>query len=254
MTPVRVLIVDDERLARVGLRRQLARFDELAVVGECSDGASAVDAIRSLAPDLVFLDVRMPERDGFQVIEAVGPARMPAVVFLTAYEEHAIRAFEADAVDYLVKPVDPVRLEAAVGRALRRLTPGRPDDLPDRLASLLRTLARAPATVERIPVEEQGRYHLVDPAEVTWVEAAGNYVRLHTSRRLYRLRSTLDDLDRRLQGFVRVSRSALVNRQMIDTIEPFLKGSYVLALKGGAKVRSGRAFRAAVAELLERGG
>lgn len=255
MTRIRVLIVDDERLARVGLRRQLARFDDLDLIGECADGASAVEAIHALAPDLVFLDVKMPERDGFQVIQSVGPARMPAVVFLTAYEEHAIRAFEADAVDYLVKPVDPVRLEAAVRRVLRRLATGRSDDLPERLQALVERLTRGSASLDRIPVEDQGRFHLVDPGDVTWIEAAGNYVRLHTARRLFRLRATLDDMGRRLgDGFVRVSRSALVNRRMIETIEPFLKGSYVLALKGGAKVKSGRAFRAALAELLQRGG
>jgi two-component system LytT family response regulator len=252
---IRVLIVDDERLARTGIRRQLSRLGEIEIAGESADGLSAIEAIRTLEPDLVILDVQMPERDGFQVIEAIGPEHMPAVVFLTAHDQHAIRAFEADAVDYLLKPVDPVRLEAAVSRAVRRMQTKDRDDLAARLDALLKRLDRAPVTdaSRKIPVEEDGRFYFVDPAEITWVEAAANYVRLHTIRRSHTLRATLESVHQRLgDRFLRVSRSALVNRQAVEMVEPFLKGSYVLVLKGGAKVRSGRSFRETVIELLER--
>lgn len=253
MNPVRIVIVDDERLARVGLRRQLSRFPNLTVVGECGDGRAAVALIESAHPDLVFLDVRMPELDGFQVIEAIGPDRMPAVIFLTAYEEHALRAFDADAVDYLVKPVDPDRLDDAVRRALRRTARGPADELPARLEALLRHLNRPAAPPDRLAVEVEGRYHLIDPNELAWVEADGNYVRLHAARRTFRLRGTLDELERRLADrFLRVSRSALVNRSAIEAIEPFLKGSYVLFLKGGIRIRSGRSYRPTLLQLLDR--
>ncbi len=255
---IRVLIVDDERLARTGIRRQLGRFEQLDVVGECADGNAAVASIRELAPDLVILDVQMPERNGFQVIEAVGPERMPAVIFLTAHDQHAIRAFEADAVDYLLKPVDPARLESAVARAVRRLEAGNRDDLAARLDALLLRIDRVrPPDAEgwRIPVEEGGDFRFVDPADILWVEAAANYVRLHTARRTHLLRSTLDRLEERLgHRFIRVSRSALVNRQAVDVVEPFLKGSYVLVLKGGTRIRSGRSYRDNLAALLEREG
>jgi two-component system, LytTR family, response regulator len=254
---IRVLIVDDERLARTGIRRQLSQFGELEVVGECADGDAAVGAIQRLAPDLVILDVQMPERNGFQVIETVGPERMPAVIFLTAHDEHAIRAFEADAVDYLLKPVDPVRLQHAVARALRRLEAGTRDELASRLDALLHRLDRGrPSELERsrIPVEEGGRFHFVDPAEILWVEAAANYVRLHTARGVHSLRSTLDSIEERLgRRFLRVSRSALVNRQAVDVVEPFLKGSFILVLKGGARIRSSRNYRHHLTALLERG-
>lgn len=253
---MRVLIVDDERLARRGIRRQLARFDGLEIVGESADGAAAVQAIGDLAPDLVILDVQMPELDGFQVIEAVGPGRMPAVIFMTAYDEHAIRAFEADAVDYLLKPVDPARVERAVARALRRLEGGG-GDLASRLEALLRRLDRPPsdASVRRIPVEDRGRFHFVDPAEILWVEAAGNYVRLHTLDRIHRVRSTLEAMERRLGGrYLRVSRSAVVNRDAIEEVEPYIKGSFVLILTGGGKVRSARRYREVLLEFLGRSG
>ncbi len=253
---IRVLIVDDERLARAGVRRQLARFERLEVVGEAADGAAAVTAIRGLAPDLVFLDVQMPEQNGFQVIEAIGAGRMPAVIFLTAHDHYAIRAFDSDAVDYLLKPIDPARLEDAVGRALRRIESGKPDDLAERLGALLRRLDRGGDQQGQgglIPVEEGGRFRFVDPADVVWVEAAANYVRLHTARQTHLLRSTLDAVTERLgERFVRVSRSALVNRRAIESVEPFLKGSYMLALRGGAKVRSGPSYRSAVVALLGR--
>jgi len=255
---IRVLLVDDERLARVGMRRLLDGYPDLEVVGECGDGAAAVSAIRALRPALVLLDVQMPAGDAFDVIAQVGPARMPAVIFVTAYDEHAIKAFEADAVDYLLKPVVPERLEVAVGRALRRLQVESDDDGAVKLETLLRRLRPASASApvpgaegRRIPVEEDGRYHFVAPEDVTWVEAAGNYVRLHTPGRSHRVRGTLEAMQRKLgDAFLRVNRSTLVNRDAVDSVEHFVKGSYVLSLRSGVKVRSSRHYRSELARLL----
>ena len=248
MTKLRVLIVDDERLARTGIRRQLERYPDLEIVGEASSGAQAIAGIRDLSPDLVFLDVQMPAGDAFHVIEEIGPARMPAVVFVTAYNEHAIRAFEADAVDYLLKPVDPDRLDAAVGRVLRRIGSGPSRDVARTLEALL---GRFPSKAERIAVEEQGRYQFVAPEAVLWVEAADNYVRLHTSSGIKRLRSTLETIHQRLgPRFIRVGRSILVNRDAVESAEHFAKGSYVLFLRGGQKIRTSRHFREQVVVLL----
>lgn len=244
---IRVLIVDDERLARVGIKKQLARFPDLEVVGECGDGASAVEAIQRLRPDLVFLDVAMPGGDAFEVIARVGPTRMPAVVFVTAYDEHAIRAFETDAVDYLLKPVDPERVNDAVSRALRRL------DLPGRLEAVLKRLQPSHDESRRIAIEEDGRFHFVDPRAVTWVEADGNYALLHAGGRAHRLRTTLEAIQQRLgPAFLRVGRSILVNGDAVTSAEPYLKGSYVLVLRCGTKIRTSRHFRVEVLKLIGR--
>ncbi|MGE0554848.1 MAG: LytR/AlgR family response regulator transcription factor [Gemmatimonadales bacterium] len=250
----RVLIVDDERLARAGLRRELGRLEGIEVVGEAADGASAVDAIARFEPDLVFLDVQMPELDGFQVIAAVGPERMPSVIFLTAHDRYALRAFETDAIDYVLKPVDPARLARAVERALKRLQAPDPGALAAQLAGLLDRLGQARGEADRrIPVEHDGRFHFVPIEEIDWVEAAGNYVRLHTGRRVHRVRSTLEQIERRLgAGFLRVSRSALVGERAVELVEPFLKGSYVLLLRGGARVRTARSYRDRIEALLGR--
>ncbi|MEZ4585299.1 MAG: LytTR family DNA-binding domain-containing protein [Gemmatimonadales bacterium] len=253
LSVARVLIVDDERLARAGLRRELGRLEGIEVVGEAADGASAVDAIARLEPELVFLDVQMPELDGFQVIAAVGPTRMPSVIFLTAHDQYAIRAFEADAIDYLLKPVDPARLARAVERALKRLEAPDAGALAARLGGLLDRLGQGGGTERRIPVEHDGRFHFVPIDEIDWVEAAGNYVRLHTGRRVHRVRSTLEQMERRLgPGFLRVSRSALVRERAVEMVEPFVKGSYVLLLQGGARVRTARSHRDRIEALLER--
>jgi two-component system LytT family response regulator len=249
---IRVLIADDERLARSGLRRQLGLVPELRIAGETADGASTVRAIRELRPDLVFLDVQMPGGDGFEVIRAVGPASMPAVVFVTAHDEHAIRAFEADAVDYLLKPVDPERLAAAVSRALRRVRAGPAAELVARLETLLsRVAGDAPPAPDRIAVEVEGRYRFLEPTEIDWVEARGNYVALHAGGRSHRLRATLDAMERRLGGrFLRVGRSMLVNRDAIEAAEHFVKGSWVLFLRGGTRVRTSRHYRSRLDPLL----
>ena len=229
MIPLRVLIVDDEELARQRLRRLLRPEADLEVVGECSGGREAIAAIGELAPDLVFLDVQMPEVDGFDVLQALGGAG-PQVVFVTAYDDHAIRAFDVDAVDYLVKPVAPERLRRAVvrARAGRRPPPGSP---------------QAPA--ERILVKEEGRMFFVPAADIDWVEACGNYVKLHIGARTHLVRETMNSLEARLDArrFGRIHRSTIVNLDRIGEMTLWFSGDYLVRLADGTELKLSRWYR-----------
>jgi two-component system, LytTR family, response regulator len=266
--PLRTLIVDDEPLARARLRELLDAESDVAVVGECGNGDDAVDAITRDQPDLVLLDIQMPELDGFGVVRAVGIERMPAVVFVTAHDEHALAAFEIHAVDYVLKPVDPDRLSEALRRAKRRIAAAaggagsRDDDrdLRERLAALVAEVsaAVAPAGVSpstgRLAIKGEGRVVFVRIADVDWVEAMDNYVRLHVGRDIHMMRETLSNLETRLSGttFLRIHRSAIVNIERIREVQPWFAGDYVVILTDGTKLTTGRRYRAAVQALLER--
>ena len=253
--PLRVLIVDDEPLARDSLRVILSAEHELEIVGECGDGAAAVAAIRSLAPDLVFLDVRMPGLDGFGVVDAIGTDRMPAVVFVTAYDEHAVRAFEINALDYVLKPFDDDRLRAALARARAHLELARDGALSRRLAGLLANVPDAardsaagdggPAWIERLQVPVGDRIRLVRVEEIDWIEGAGNYVRIHSGREKHLVRTTLAALERELnpRRFVRIHRSAIVNVDRVRELEPYTGGDYIAFLMDGRKLRVSRTYR-----------
>jgi two-component system LytT family response regulator len=245
---VRVLIVDDEPLAREGLRADLLACPDVEVVGECANGRDAVSFIRAQSPDLVFLDVQMPALDGFGVVEAVGAGRMPVVIFVTAYDEYALRAFEAHALDYLLKPVDGERLRAAVGRAREQLGLKNADALGRQLADLLRELKALRGGVtytERIPVKTGERIIFVEADDVDWVEAQDNYVRLHTGGVAHLLREALSSLEGRLDPskFLRIRRSALVNVRRVRELRPLLNGEYLVVLKDGTRLRSSRRYR-----------
>lgn len=244
---IRVLIVDDEPIARRGIRQQLRGEADLAVIGESGDGAAAIDAITELAPDLVFLDIQMPEVGGFDVIEAIGVARMPAVVFVTAYDEHALRAFDVHAVDYVLKPIDRHRLRTAVERARRRLAHA-PGQLDRRIAAALGELGRpAQDYAKRLAIKGDGRVILVDVGEVDRLEAAGNYVEVHSGARHHLVRETMTSLEARLDParFVRVSRSSIVNADRVRELQPMFSGDFVVVLRDGTKVAGGRRYRAA---------
>lgn len=250
---LRVLVVDDEPIARRGLMRLLRAEPDVEVVGECGDGGAAIEAIAALAPDLVFLDVQMPERDGFAVIEAIGAAPRPAVVFVTAFDHHAVRAFDAQALDYVLKPVDPERFSRALQRARQRLA--RPDEgFVRRVSEALKLIGHGgPAKYpERLAIRTDGRVRLVDLAEVDRMVAAGNYVEIHAGARAHLLRETLTSLEARLdpQRFVRVSRAAMVSVAQIREVQPLFNGDFVVLLKGGAQVTGSRRYRAALDVLL----
>ena len=248
---IRALIVDDEPIARRGIRQQLRGEADLEVIGECGDGAAAIDAITGLAPDLVFLDIQMPEVGGFDVVEAIGIARMPAVIFVTAYDEHALRAFDVHAVDYVLKPIDRHRFRTAVERARRRLehAPAQLDRQVDRrIAAALGELGRpAHDYAKRLAIKGDGRVILVDVDEVDRLEAAGNYVEVHGGARRHLVRETMAGLEARLDPtrFVRVSRSSIVNATRVRELQPMFNGDFVVVLRDGTKVAGSRRFRAA---------
>lgn len=250
---LRVLVVDDEPIARRGLLRLLRQETDIEVVEECGDGESAVAAIGRLAPDLVFLDVQMPELDGFAVIEAVGAQRMPAVIFVTAFDQHAVRAFDAQALDYVLKPIDPARFRRALQRARERLA--RPDgDFVRRLALALGEIDRsgAPRSPGRLAIRSDGRVRLVDVGEVERLVAAGNYVEVHAGARPHLLRETMASLEARLDParFVRISRAAIIGIGHVREVQPLFNGDFVVIQKSGAKVNGSRRYRAALEKLL----
>ena len=246
---MRVILVDDEPPGRLALRQRLAALPDAEIVAECGDGASAVEAILRHAPDVLFLDVQLGGVSGLDVLERVGADAVPAIVFVTAYDRYAVRAFEAHAVDYLLKPIDPDRFQEAWQRAAARVQQER--DEPDRgVAALIGGDPKQPLT--RFVVRGGGRLVFVPVGSVDWIEAAGNYVRLHQGGQQHLLRQTLTGVARRLgDRFVRIRRTALVNAVAITALEPYGKGSYVVHLRDGTRLVSsryaGRALRVLIA-------
>jgi two-component system, LytTR family, response regulator len=235
---MRVVLVDDEPPGRLALRRQLAALPNAEIVAECGDGASAIEAILRHAPDVLFLDVQLGGVSGLDVLERVGADAVPAIVFVTAYDRYAVRAFEAHAVDYLLKPIDPDRFREAWQRATVRVEQER-DEPDQRVQALIGH--EASRLLERFAVREGGRLVFLPVESVEWIEAAGNYVRLHQGGQEHLLRRTLSGLARRLgDRFVRIRRTALVNGQAITALEPYGKGRFVVHLRGGIRLVSSR--------------
>jgi two-component system, LytTR family, response regulator len=245
---ISVLVVDDEPPARRRILSLLAEQPDLEVVGECGNGREAIAAILELRPDLVFLDVQMPEVNGFDVIETIGPAAMPVVVFATAYDEFALRAFDAHALDYLLKPFDQERFERTLERVRFELRRVRADGEDERLRALVRALRGEGARLERLPVRVGQRTRLIALDDVDYMEARSNYVRLHVGERSYLVRDTLSGLEARLdrERFLRIHRSLIVNRERVEEVESLFAGEYVLYLRGGVRLTSGRTYRAAL--------
>ena len=248
---VRVVIADDEPLVRERLRMLLAPQPGYTVVAECADGAQTVEVISREQPDLLFLDVQMPELDGFEVLEVVPPRERPAVIFVTAYDDYALRAFEVNAVDYLLKPVEPGRFAEALQRAQERRQ-GASAEAEQALRSLLSEYRARRGRATRLVVRDGSRVTFVSTSEVEWIDSAGNYARLHTTAGEHLLRETLKSLEARLdpERFVRVHRSAIVNVERIVSLEPYFHGEYVLILKGGARLTSSRSHSARLRALL----
>jgi len=251
--PLRVLVVDDELLARSGLRELIGHDPDLECVGECGDGQAAIEAIEALKPDLVLLDVQMPEIDGFGVIRAIGAERMPPVIFVTAYEEFALQAFRVHALDYLVKPFTDVALATALDRAKRMVREGQLQQLTERLGSLVGAIPR-PEYLSRITVRVAQRLQIVRVADIAWIEAADYCAKLHVGATVHVVRVSLGALERLLDPttFVRVHRSAIINVDRLKEIESDSSGDGVIVLADGTKVRLARSRRAAVDRLLGR--
>ncbi len=246
---LRTLIVDDEPVARRGLRRLLAQDPEVEVIGEAGNGREAVRLIRDLRPDLLLLDVQMPEMNGFDVLAAVGTDAVPAVVFVTAYDEYALRAFDVQALDYLLKPFDDDRFRVVLARAKRELRRRSEGDLARRLEALL---SHAAAPLERILVRGADRALVVTTADIEWIEAADYYARLHVGPETHLVSESLNELERRLDPnvFLRVHRSAIVNLRRVRELRLDIRRNHVLVLTTGATVPVSRARRERVERAL----
>jgi two-component system, LytTR family, response regulator len=252
MNSIRVLIVDDEPIARKGIRRLLDEAPDVEIVGECGDGAEAVSAIRKRAPDLVFLDVQMPELDGFGMLEKVGVEQGPEIIFVTAYDEYTLRAFEVHALDYLLKPVNPERFHKALGRARDRLQHKFSERLNHGLLALLENHRREERAAARFAIKTPQGALLVDADELDWVEASGNYVRLRAGARSHLLSETISGMENRLdpRKFLRIHRSRIVNMERIKLLRPLFHGEYEIVLKDGTRLTSGRAYSERIRERL----
>lgn len=245
MEKTRILIADDEPLARERLRSLLEQQPDVEVVGECGDGREVVAKVLELSPDLLFLDVQMPELDGFGVLQELGPDAVPAIIFVTAHDKFALRAFDVHAIDYLLKPFDQERFEVALHRGLESLKKRDDNDLSTRLKALLADRPQPAKAPERLVVKVDGRVLLVKLDDIDWIEAADNYVSVRAGHENYLLRETMSALESRLPAgkFQRISRSTIVNLDRIKELQPMFHGEYVVILRTGAKLTLSRTYR-----------
>jgi two-component system LytT family response regulator len=252
MNPLRVLIVDDEPAIRSGIRKLLSGLPDIKVTGECQNASEAVDAIQRGGIDLVLLDIHLPDASGLDVVRSVGVELMPLLVFVTAYDEHAIEAFELNALDYLLKPLDEDHLERAVKRARERLASDGQHEVVRQLQSLLTTYR--PKGPERFVVRKTNHYEFVSADSIDWIESADNYVELHCGNKTHLLNETMSGIEQRLdpKKFLRIHRCHIVNTTRIVAIHPLMSGTYELEMQHGARLTSGRNFTNAVRLLLGR--
>jgi two-component system LytT family response regulator len=255
MKKIKVLVADDEPLARERLTGLLSQEPDIEVVGQARDGEEAVTAIHDDSPDLVFLDVQMPQMNGFDVIEAVGTDKMPLVIFVTAYDQHALKAFQVRALDYLLKPFDRERFTDALQRARKQLERDETGDLGRRLLALVKDLRRDQPRSDRLVVKSGGRLFFLRADEIDWVEAAGNYVRLHVGPASHLLRETMNAIEGRLdpEKFFRIHRSRIVNMERIQELQPWLNGEYAVLLRTGTRLTLSRGYREKLQERLGKG-
>jgi two-component system, LytTR family, response regulator len=251
---IRTLIVDDEPLGRSGISTRLKSASDIEIVGECPNGRLAVEAIRALNPDLVFLDVQMPGMNGFEVLAALDTETLPVVIFVTAYDDYALRAFDVHALDYLLKPIDDERFKLALERARAHLGQKRKSAWGQQLAALLADLnptssgkaaqRERTAVTERFVIKAGGRIFFVKAEEIDWVEAVGDYVRLHVGQQAHLLRDTMTALEAKLdQRFLRIHRSTIVNTERIKELHPYFNGEYTVVLTNGTQLKASRSYR-----------
>jgi len=267
-SPIRALVVDDEPLARKGVAQLVEPVEDVTIVDEAADGPQAVRQIREHEPDLVFLDVQMPEMTGLEVVREVGVDRMPLTIFVTAYDEYALDAFEAQALDYLLKPIDEERFADALDRARTQLQQAEASALGDQFRGLLKQYAEddgdgsgeeegdTSPTIERFTVRSRDRIYFVDAADVQWIESEGDYVALHDGEDTHLVRKTMKELEKRLDPdrFLRVHRSYIVNTEYVDELHPKDHGTYRLIMSAGTPLKSSRGYSENVEALIESGG
>ena len=253
---IRTLIVDDEPLARKTVRMLLADDEEIEIIGEAGNGKDAVAAIREQKPDLLFLDVQMPALDGIGVMRTIGAENMPVTIFVTAYDQYALKAFEVHALDYLLKPYDDERFEQALERAKQQVRRAAIESLSQRLFSLMEAMPgqkeEAPQYLSRIMVKGSGPIVFLKVEEIDWIEAADYYVQLHVGGRTHLLRESLRNLDQQLDPscFMRIHRSAIVNLDRVRKLQPDARGEYQVILQDGTTLKLGRGRREALQEKL----
>ncbi len=255
MSKMRTLVVDDEPIARERVMSLLQHEEDVEIVGECSDGAQAIAAIQQQTPDLVFLDVQMPGVDGFGVISAIGAERMPIVIFVTAYDEYALKAFEVHALDYLLKPFGKDRFQETLKHARASLERRRAGDLGRRLLALVNDIKPEPPKFDRLVVKSGGRVFFLRSEDIDWIEAAGNYVRLHLGEESHLFRETMNRMESRLdrRRFARIHRSRIVNTERIKELQPWFNGEYVVMLRNGTRLPLSRGYRDKLQEQLGKG-
>jgi two-component system LytT family response regulator len=251
--PLRVLVADDEFYARQRIAQLLEGYPDLEIVAECGNGLEAVDKIRELNPDVLFLDIQMPEMDGFGVLEAIGPGRMPPTVFTTAFNQHAIQAFEVNAVDYLLKPIDPERMAKALARVRAWHQIFKASDVQLQLEGLLDMVRHEGSQLARILVKQEDHHVIVKVRDIQWVEAEDNYVRLHVEGTSHLLRTSMSNLLARLDSrlFRRIHRSSIVNLDYIREVHPWFSGEHVVVMKDGTRLTMSRSFRDQFKELAQ---
>lgn len=253
--PIKVLIVDDEPLARDRIRQLLEGDEEVEIIGEAGRGQDAVAAIKSLAPDLVFLDAQMPEMDGFAVLEALETEpRLPMIIFVTAFNQHALRAFEVSALDYLLKPYERERFEQALRRAKETLRQAFDSQQQRRIFAMLEELKGSGRRLEWLSVKVDERILLLRVSEIDWIEAEGNYVRIHIGKQSHFLRETISGLEEQLdpKTFVRTQRGAIVNVNRIRELHVWTRGDYRIVLRDGTELTLSRHYRENLDALLHR--
>jgi len=242
---IKTLIVDDEPLARERIRRMLQDEKDIAIVGECVGGLEAVEAIERLTPDLVFLDIQMPQMNGFEVLQSIELPNVPVIIFVTAFDQYALKAFEFHALDYLLKPFSKDRLRAALNRAREQIEISQPNTVDERLTALLNDLKSENKYLERLLLKSSGRIYFVKTDEVDWIESAGNYAKLHVGRETHLLRETMSGLEESLnpENFLRIHRSCIVNIDRVKELHPLFSGDYMVIMHDKRELTLSRNYR-----------
>lgn len=242
---IRVLIVDDEPPARSVVRKFLRQERDAEIVGEAGSGRQAIEMIAEHQPDLVLLDIQMPEMNGFEVIRKIGAENMPHIIFVTAYDQYALRAFEVHALDYLLKPFSRARFHAAFQRAREHIHARQPDDIRNKLDRLLHALQVKPKYLQRLAIQGEGRVTFIQCSDIDWIEAAEKYVRLHVRNKSYLLRQSMKSLEQHLdpQLFLRIHRSAIVNLERIKEVQPWFNNQFKVILHDQTELISSKKYR-----------
>ena len=251
---IRALIVNDEPLARRRIKSLLAHDQSVEVIGECSDGYKAVTSISELNPDLVFLDVQMPAMDGFEVIKTISAEQMPTVIFVTAYDQYALKAFEVNALDYLLKPFDRRRFQKTLERAKAMIRGLKNGNVNNQLLSLLDDLRREQNIPDRFIIKSGGRVVFLRVEEIDWMSTVGNYVRLQVGRDSHLMRETMTGMESKLDpvSFMRIHRSTIVNLDRVKEVQPWAKGEYVVIMRDGTRLIMSRRYRERLNERLNK--